>query len=35
MKHVRLGRPTPLPTIATPGLLGRYLVRLNWLFGVD
>lgn len=34
-KPVRLGRPTRLPTVASPSLLGRYLVRLNWLFGTE
>ena len=28
----RLRRPTPLPTLSS-GRFGRYLARLNWLFG--
>ena len=29
----RLRRPTPLPTLLSESALGRYLDRLNWLFG--
>lgn len=29
----RLRRPTALPTMGSSGPLGRYLGRLNWLFG--
>jgi len=29
----RLRRPTPLPNVLSESTLGRYLDRLNWLFG--
>lgn len=29
----RLRLPTPLPTLPSESALGRYLDRLNWLFG--
>jgi hypothetical protein len=29
----RLRRPTPLPGLVSESALGRYLDRLNWLFG--
>ncbi len=29
----RLRRPTPLPRLPSASALGRYLDRLNWLFG--
>ncbi len=29
----RLRRPTPLPRLPSASVLGRYLDRLNWLFG--
>lgn len=29
----RLRRPTSLPTVVPTTLLGRYLRRLEWLFG--
>lgn len=34
MNYQRLRRPTPLPTMTVVEAgLGRYLQRLNWLFG--
>lgn len=29
----RLRRPTPLPTLVSESAFGRYLNRLDWLFG--